>query len=131
MKSTNEAGPEGSVQQSAVEAIADLKASGALDALFAKIDAGELQLTGEGGFVPGLIKAALERGLQVELSDHLGYERGDKEVRLFTNSRTGRRPRRCPARSARSGWTSPGTGTGRSPRAWSRPDPGVLAGWTT
>jgi putative transposase len=33
-----------------------------LDALFAKIDAGEVRLTGDGGLVPGLIKAALERG---------------------------------------------------------------------
>ena len=35
---------------SAAQAIDDLKASGGLDALFAKIDAGELQLTGVGGF---------------------------------------------------------------------------------
>jgi hypothetical protein len=36
---------------------------------FAKIGAGQVQLTGPGGFVPGLIKAALERGLQAELSE--------------------------------------------------------------
>ena len=57
--------------------IEELQASGALDALFAKIDAGEVQLTGDGGLVPGLIKAALERGLGAELTDHLGYEPGD------------------------------------------------------
>ena len=62
--------------QSATQAIDDLKASGGLDALFAKIDAGQLQLTGVGGFVPSLIKAALERGLQAELMEHLGYEKG-------------------------------------------------------
>jgi putative transposase len=71
------------------DAIEELKASGALDALFAKIDAGEVQLTGDGGLVPGLIKAALERGLGVELSDHLGYEKGDPEASLFANSRNG------------------------------------------
>ena len=43
-----------------------LKASGQLDALFAQIDAGSVQLTGDGGFVPALVKAALERGLQAE-----------------------------------------------------------------
>lgn len=79
--------------QTAEEAVAELKVSGALDALFAKIDAGELQLTGEGGFVPGLIKAALERGLQVELSEHLGYEKGDPEARFFANSRNGTTPK--------------------------------------
>ena len=63
--------------QSAADALDELRASGELDALFAKIDAGELQLTGAGGLVPELIKAALERGLQAELSDHLGYDKGD------------------------------------------------------
>jgi putative transposase len=54
------------------EVIKELTEQGALDGLFAQIDAGQLQLTGEGGFVPGRIKAALERGLQVELADHVG-----------------------------------------------------------
>jgi len=53
-------------------AVAELAASGALDGLFEKIDAGEIELTGDGGFIPGLIKATLERGLQTELSGHLG-----------------------------------------------------------
>jgi len=73
--------------------VEELKASGALDALFAKIDAGEVQLTGDGGLVPGLIKAALERGLSVELADHLGYEKGDPEAALFANSRNGTTPK--------------------------------------
>jgi putative transposase len=68
---------------------ADLVASGALDGLFAKIDAGEVQLTGDGGMLPAMIKAALERGLQAELSDHLGYDKGDPEARFFPNSRNG------------------------------------------
>ncbi len=40
-----------------------LKASGALDGIFAKIDAGE-PLTGESGLLGGMLKAALERGLE-------------------------------------------------------------------
>ena len=71
----------------------ELQASGALDALFARIDAGEVQLTGDGGLVPGLIKAALERGLGAELTDHLGYERGDPAAALFANSRNGTTPK--------------------------------------
>ena len=68
---------------------AEMASSGALDEIFARIDAGELDLTGSGGFIPGLIKAALERGLQAELSQHLGYEKGAPEASLFTNSRNG------------------------------------------
>ncbi|GGF04122.1 IS256 family transposase [Mycetocola zhadangensis] len=75
--------------QSAADAIEELRATGALDALFAKIDAGEVQLTGDGGLVPGLIKAALERGLQAELSEHLHYDKGDPEARFYENSRNG------------------------------------------
>src|ERR1700712_2523255 len=81
------------LQQSGREALDELREAGALDALFAKIDAGELQLTGEGGFVPGLIKAALERGLQTELTDHVGYEKGDPQGRFFPNSRNGTTPK--------------------------------------
>ena len=51
-----------------------LKASGALDELFAKIDSGEVELDGHDGLIQQLIKAGLERGLQAELTDHLGYE---------------------------------------------------------
>ena len=72
---------------------AEMAASGALDEVFARIDSGELELTGDGGFIPGLIKAALERGLQAELTDHLGYEKGAVEASLFVNSRNGNTPK--------------------------------------
>ena len=72
---------------------AEMAASGALDEVFARIDSGELELTGDGGFIPGLIKAALERGLQAELTDHLGYEKGAVEASLFANSRNGSTPK--------------------------------------
>lgn len=75
------------------KAAAELASSGALDGLFAKIDSGEIELTGDGGFIPGLIKAALERGLQAELSSHLGYEKGDPGAAGFSNSRNGSTPK--------------------------------------
>ena len=75
------------------DVVEQLKASGELDALFAKIDSGEVTMTGDGGLIPGLIKAALERGLNAELSDHLGYERGDPDAVLFANSRNGTTPK--------------------------------------
>ena len=70
-----------------------LKASGALDELFAKIDSGEVELEGPDGMIQQLIKAGLERGLHAELSDHLGYERGDPTAGLFPNSRNGSYPK--------------------------------------
>lgn len=73
----------------ACAAAAELAASGALDGLFAQIDAGEIDLTGDGGFIPELIKTTLERGLQVELTEHLGYEKGSGEAAAFSNSRNG------------------------------------------
>ena len=75
------------------KAAAELAASGALDGLFEQIDAGELELTGDGGFIPALIKTALERGLAVELTDHLGYEKGDPDAAAFPNSRNGSTPK--------------------------------------
>lgn len=74
-------------------AAAELAASGALDDLFAKIDAGAIELTGDGGFIPGLIKAAVERGLQAELTSHVGYDKGDPNAALFDNSRNGTTPK--------------------------------------
>ena len=75
------------------DVVAELAASGALDGIFAKIDAGEIELTGDGGLIPGLIKAVLERGLRSELSEHLGYEKGAPEAALFPNSRNGTTPK--------------------------------------
>ena len=74
-------------------AVSELADSGALDGLFAKIDGGELDLTGDGGFVNELIKASLERGLAVELSDHVGYEKGAPDAAAFPNARNGTTPK--------------------------------------
>jgi putative transposase len=41
----------------------------------------------------GMLQAALERGLEVELTDHVGYERGDADASLFDNSRNGSSPK--------------------------------------
>jgi putative transposase len=75
--------------KSGAEIAAQMASSGALDEIFSKIDSGDIDLTGAEGFIPGLVKAALERGLQAELTGHLGYEKGAAEASLFTNSRNG------------------------------------------
>jgi putative transposase len=83
-------GAMGSAEQAAVDQLVD---AGLLDELMSQVDAGELQLTGEGGFLPGLIKAVLERGLAAELTGHLGYEKGDPAGRGSPNSRNGSTPK--------------------------------------
>lgn len=81
--------PEREERRRRQKEIADgLKDSGALDEIFAKIDAGE-PLTGEYGLLGGMLKAALERGLDTELTEHIGYDRGDSEAFLYPNSRNG------------------------------------------
>lgn len=70
----------------------ELTASGALDEIFAKIDAGQA-LTGDQGLLGGMLKAALERGLDAELTGHVGYERGTPEASQFANSRNGTSPK--------------------------------------
>lgn len=82
-----ERGPSGQ------DLVDELAASGKLDVLFDSIDSGSVQLTGNGGVVPALIKAALERGLQAELTDHLGYEKGAPAGRGAPNMRNGTTPK--------------------------------------
>jgi putative transposase len=48
-----------------------------------------IQLTGEGGLLPDMIKQAVEAALQGEMTAHLGYERYATEGRGSGNSRNG------------------------------------------
>ena len=66
------------------ELVDELISSGAFGVLMDRIGEDAGQLTGDGGFLPALIKAVLERGLAAELSDHLGYENGDPAGRGLT-----------------------------------------------
>jgi putative transposase len=86
-------GDPGPEPVTARETVRQMTEAGLFDGLFAQIDSGSLRLTGEGGFVPEMIKAVLERGLAVELSDHLGYERGDPVGRGSGNNRNGSTPK--------------------------------------
>ena len=79
--------------ESTAEMAEALRASGAVDGLLAQIDSGQVTLTGEGGLLPGLIKLALERGLAAELTEHLGYDKGDPAGRALPNARNGSTPK--------------------------------------
>jgi putative transposase len=85
------AGPASS--SSAREAINDMVEAGLLDELMGRVDRDGLALTGVGGFLPELVKAVLERGLATELTEHLGYEKGDPAGRGSPNSRNGSTPK--------------------------------------
>lgn len=115
---------------SARQAINEMLDAGLLDRLMDRVDAGELTLTGPGGFIPEMVKAVLERGLAAELTEHLGYEKGDPAGRGSPNSRNGSTPKPWPPRSATSRWTPHGTGPAASSPAWSARAPAAPAGWT-
>ena len=76
-------------RQRQAEGVKALEASGVLDELYEQIDAGNITFEGKDGLISQLIKAGLERGLNAELDEHLGYEKGDPDASMFPNSRNG------------------------------------------
>ena len=60
-----------------------------LDELLARVDAEGAELLGPDGLLNQVTKAVLERALDEELTDHLGYERHDPTGRGSGNSRNG------------------------------------------
>jgi putative transposase len=65
-----------------------------VDRLMAQVRRGDLELLGEGGVIAELAKKLLERALDQELTDHIGYDRGDPAGRGSGNSRNGTTPKR-------------------------------------
>ena len=80
-------------------ASADLVAGGVFPAglveeLLDRVRTEGIELLGEGGLIPELTKRLLERAMDEELTEHLGYERGDPGGRGTGNSRNGTTPKR-------------------------------------
>lgn len=65
-----------------------------VDELMAKVKAEGIELLGDGGLIAQFSKRILERALDEELTDELGYERGDPAGRGSGNSRNGTTPKR-------------------------------------
>lgn len=65
-----------------------------IESLLANVRSEGLELLGEGGVIASLTKMILERALDEELTEHLGYERGDQVGRGSGNSRNGATPKR-------------------------------------
>ena len=73
----------------AAERVAELLDPERIDQLLADAETLGLSIDGPEGLINQMIKAVLERGLEVEMSDHLGYERGDPAGEGSGNSRNG------------------------------------------
>lgn len=80
---------EAAARQAAQAAVAQLVDKKALDVLLTQVKGDGLRLTGPGGFLSELVRAVLERGLQAELTEHLGYAKHDPAGHGSGNSRNG------------------------------------------
>ena len=60
-----------------------------VDRLMAQVDAEGLELLGPEGVLTELTSRILSRGLEVEMADHLGYEKGDPAGWGSGNNRNG------------------------------------------
>ena len=60
-----------------------------LDALMARIEEEGLELLGPDGVLTGLTSQIMNRALDVELTDHLGYDKGDPAGEGSGNNRNG------------------------------------------
>ena len=79
-----------------------------------------VELTGPGGLLSGLTKQVLETALQVEMTDHLGYDVTTSRVGVAGTVVTGRRRKRCAPTSVTSKSACRGIGPARSRRPSSR-----------
>lgn len=61
-----------------------------MEQLLAQADSSGRQLVGPGGLLTELTQRVLERALDTEMADHLGYEPGDEAGAGSGNSRNGR-----------------------------------------
>src|SRR3954466_2379442 len=86
-----------------------------------------VDLVGPGGLLTGLTKTVLETALDVELSEHLGYDKHDPAGRGSGNSRNGTRSKQVLTDLGRAGSTCPATEPARSSRSSSRRASGA---WT-
>ena len=116
--------------RSARQTINDMLDAGLFDELMDRVDAGELTLTGQGGFLPEMVKAVLERGLAAELTEHLGYERGDPAGRGSPNSRNGSTPKTLATEVGAVPLDTPGTAPAPSSPGWCPRAPAAPAAWT-
>ena len=113
--------PSAVAEDLAAGRLAELLEPAQIDALLADAEADRIGIDGPDGLISRMIKAVLERGLEVEMADHLGYDRGDPAGQGSGNSRNGTTPedgdhqrRAVPNSRCR------GTATAATTRGWCR-----------
>ncbi|MFI6689716.1 IS256 family transposase [Streptomyces sp. NPDC050485] len=77
----------------AVEAVEDELVGEVVERLMDRADASGAALLGEGGLLTEVTRAVLERALDAEMTEHLGYEKHDPSGRGSGNSRNGTSPK--------------------------------------
>ena len=75
------------------EAVGETAMKDWAELLVAQARAEGVELTGDGGLLTGLVRQVLQIGLEVEMSEHLGYERHAVAGRGSGNSRNGSTPK--------------------------------------
>ena len=80
----------GSAADVASERLAAVFSPEVIDQLLAGVDTGVSPLDGVDGLLNRMTKAVLERALEMEMTDHVGYEAGDPAGRGTGNSRHGK-----------------------------------------
>ncbi len=80
----------GDRDEAAAARLAEAFSAETIDALLTDAKAAGTPLDGVDGLLNQMTKAVLERALQTEMTDHLGYEPGSSEGRGTGNSRNGR-----------------------------------------
>src|SRR5215211_4353981 len=74
-------------------AVAAVDEQGVAEQLVAQARAKGIELVGPNGLLSQLTKRVLETALEVEMTDHLGYDKHDPVGRNHGNSRNGTRPK--------------------------------------
>jgi putative transposase len=81
------------LREEASRRLAGALSPAAMDRLLADAEAGGVGIDGQGGLLQQMMRAVLERALQTEMADHVGYEAGDPAGRGWGNSRNGSYPK--------------------------------------
>ncbi|WP_432190090.1 IS256 family transposase [Streptomyces sp. Tue6028] len=76
-----------------VEPVEDELVDKVVERLMDRADASGASLLGEGGLLTAVTRAVLERALDAEMTEHLGYEKHDPAGRGSGNSRNGTSPK--------------------------------------
>ncbi|MCD9146156.1 transposase [Streptomyces albireticuli] len=79
----------------AVEPVEDELVDEVVERLMVRADASGAALLGEGGLLTEVTRAVLERALDAEMTEHLGYEKHDRQAAVRVTAATAHHRRPC------------------------------------